>query len=127
MPVRKRRTTAKARECKRIWSTREYVNPLFFSVINLPNVLSSIEGRLLLFCPTPAHTTVGGKIAANHCRKGDRKSTRLNSSHRCISYAVFCLKKKNLDIRKRFHNLRVARLACMKASCTAGSPACKSF
>src|ERR1017187_6639228 len=27
----------------------------------------------------------------------DRKSTRLNSSHRCISYAVFCLKKKNTD------------------------------
>src|ERR1017187_369461 len=26
----------------------------------------------------------------------DRKSTRLNSSHRCISYAVFCLKKKRL-------------------------------
>src|ERR1017187_5423864 len=25
----------------------------------------------------------------------DRKSTRLNSSHRCISYAVFCLKKTN--------------------------------
>src|SRR5437879_11279715 len=27
-------------------------------------------------------------------RTEDRKSTRLNSSHRCISYAVFCLKKK---------------------------------
>src|SRR5258708_18112504 len=27
--------------------------------------------------------------------KGDRKSTRLNSSHQIISYAVFCLKKKN--------------------------------
>src|SRR5258708_9017439 len=27
----------------------------------------------------------------------DRKSTRLNSSHQIISYAVFCLKKKNLD------------------------------
>src|SRR2546427_8072897 len=27
---------------------------------------------------------------------GDRKSTRLNSSHSQISYAVFCLKKKNL-------------------------------
>src|SRR5437762_5560070 len=26
--------------------------------------------------------------------RADRKSTRLNSSHRCISYAVFCLKKK---------------------------------
>src|SRR5438552_16038717 len=28
-------------------------------------------------------------------RRGDRKSTRLNSSHQIISYAVFCLKKKN--------------------------------
>src|SRR5437870_6562324 len=27
--------------------------------------------------------------------EGDRKSTRLNSSHVAISYAVFCLKKKN--------------------------------
>src|SRR5258708_15654349 len=27
----------------------------------------------------------------------DRKSTRLNSSHQIISYAVFCLKKKNLQ------------------------------
>src|SRR5437879_12030268 len=31
-------------------------------------------------------------------RGKDRKSTRLNSSHRCISYAVFCLKKKNKAI-----------------------------
>src|SRR5437763_2804374 len=31
---------------------------------------------------------------------GDRKSTRLNSSHRCISYAVFCLKKKKKKITK---------------------------
>src|SRR3712207_7467584 len=30
-------------------------------------------------------------------RRGDRKSTRLNSSHANISYAVFCLKKKNLS------------------------------
>src|SRR3712207_7162953 len=29
-------------------------------------------------------------------RRGDRKSTRLNSSHANISYAVFCLKKKNI-------------------------------
>src|SRR2546430_10228427 len=28
------------------------------------------------------------------CRRRDRKSTRLNSSHSQISYAVFCLKKK---------------------------------
>src|SRR5256885_10620431 len=31
----------------------------------------------------------------------DRKSTRLNSSHLVISYAVFCLKKKNLPFRQR--------------------------
>src|SRR5437879_8037525 len=31
---------------------------------------------------------------------GDRKSTRLNSSHRCISYAVFCLKKKRKERSK---------------------------
>src|SRR5256885_9993546 len=29
----------------------------------------------------------------------DRKSTRLNSSHLVISYAVFCLKKKNIHVR----------------------------
>src|SRR5437879_9730351 len=32
--------------------------------------------------------------AGAFCPAEDRKSTRLNSSHRCISYAVFCLKKK---------------------------------
>src|SRR5437879_11571591 len=31
----------------------------------------------------------------------DRKSTRLNSSHRCISYAVFCLKKKKKSKKKK--------------------------
>src|SRR5258708_23789916 len=32
---------------------------------------------------------------AVHLLESDRKSTRLNSSHQIISYAVFCLKKKN--------------------------------
>src|SRR2546422_8610060 len=35
---------------------------------------------------------------------GDRKSTRLNSSHGYISYAVFCLKKKKEDSQKRTVN-----------------------
>src|SRR5690554_6927060 len=56
------------------------------------------------------------RIAANHVRRlehhagyrvvvaaaglgGDRKSTRLNSSHVRISYAVFCLKKKKRTLR----------------------------
>src|SRR5437868_9172767 len=34
----------------------------------------------------------------------DRKSTRLNSSHVSISYAVFCLKKKNKDCYKNTHS-----------------------
>src|SRR5262245_64261752 len=34
------------------------------------------------------------QIAATEIELGDRKSTRLNSSHLGISYAVFCLKKK---------------------------------
>src|SRR6266516_5591853 len=38
--------------------------------------------------------------ARARARRGDRKSTRLNSSHRTISYAVFCLKKKKKKIKK---------------------------
>src|SRR5437762_9639448 len=34
----------------------------------------------------------------------DRKSTRLNSSHRCISYAVFCLKKKKKKLTQLEHH-----------------------
>src|SRR5258708_28804326 len=37
---------------------------------------------------------IGMAIAANKVPGIDRKSTRLNSSHQIISYAVFCLKKK---------------------------------
>src|SRR2546427_5767619 len=36
---------------------------------------------------------------------GDRKSTRLNSSHSQISYAVFCLKKKN----KKYHSMHTTQ------------------
>ena len=34
-------------------------------------------------------------------QRGDRKSTRLNSSHRCTTYAVFCLKKKTKTKKKK--------------------------
>src|SRR5699024_11971392 len=39
-----------------------------------------------------------GEVRISQRRQGDRKSTRLNSSHVSISYAVFCLKKKNAVI-----------------------------
>src|SRR5256886_10682480 len=50
-------------------------------------------------CPAPAghahdHAPARGRDAPDILRVEDRKSTRLNSSHSQISYAVFCLKKK---------------------------------
>src|SRR5437773_9098681 len=40
------------------------------------------------------HDGTRGRVAHPRPGEGDRKSTRLNSSHITISYAVFCLKKK---------------------------------
>src|SRR3712207_8446895 len=40
------------------------------------------------------HQFILHRLMAGHVAHGDRKSTRLNSSHANISYAVFCLKKK---------------------------------
>src|SRR5688572_32096562 len=42
----------------------------------------------------------GGEIYRSVFEKADRKSTRLNSSHSQISYAVFCLKKKKKKQQK---------------------------
>src|SRR2546429_6766015 len=39
----------------------------------------------------------GAPVRSGLGARGDRKSTRLNSSHGYISYAVFCLKKKKLE------------------------------
>src|SRR5438552_4801353 len=44
--------------------------------------------------------------------KADRKSTRLNSSHQIISYAVFCLKKKKIIVQK----LRSILSTCLQVS-----------
>src|SRR2546421_8106980 len=38
--------------------------------------------------------------------RGDRKSTRLNSSHDQISYAVFCLKKKKKERTNKIHSIK---------------------
>src|SRR5437899_6946357 len=55
--------------------------------------------------PRPRKNTPSTAIR-HPCRRDgewrlDRKSTRLNSSHLGISYAVFCLKKKTMDITVR--------------------------
>src|SRR5207245_4972639 len=58
-------------------------------------------GGLILFSAAQMHSTVDNtsgrtriSIDFRTVNLGDRKSTRLNSSHGSISYAVFCLKKK---------------------------------
>src|SRR5262245_64680169 len=57
-------------------------------------------------CLTSSYTRVASSVAPRAARASpstlDRKSTRLNSSHLGISYAVFCLKKKT----KRTHTMQ---------------------
>src|SRR5947208_14770439 len=78
-----------------------FVSSLFFftdppptetSTLSLHDAFRSASGGL--------RDEDGGAVHARHLRRWrrphtDRKSTRLNSSHQIISYAVFCLKKKN--------------------------------
>src|SRR3712207_7009918 len=54
-----------------------------------PISLAASVGLALMACPSVPANSVAEVIAL-----ADRKSTRLNSSHANISYAVFCLKKK---------------------------------
>src|SRR3712207_7416628 len=58
----------------------------------LASIVITPGARLGLFVDFPSMFIVGGGTAAAI----DRKSTRLNSSHANISYAVFCLKKKKI-------------------------------
>src|SRR5437762_10370235 len=64
----------------------------------LPN--DGFIGMSLTGALTPAG--LGKSCLIPLMRAGDRKSTRLNSSHRCISYAVFCLKKKKKKKTKKY-------------------------
>src|SRR3712207_8414203 len=53
-----------------------------------------------------AHDRIDVRLAFQDLAPVDRKSTRLNSSHANISYAVFCLKKKNNEPYDRIRALR---------------------
>src|SRR2546426_7266957 len=61
----------------------------------------------------PAHCYARPEAKADKLEL-DRKSTRLNSSHLVISYAVFCLKKKN----KSATNRRTSRAFLVQPTCT---------
>src|SRR5256885_11624384 len=54
--------------------------------------------------PDPESVTRNRTRSSTHVlSRIDRKSTRLNSSHLVISYAVFCLKKKNNSLVRSFY------------------------
>src|SRR5437870_13058650 len=54
--------------------------------------------------PRPARPGLRARVDLRRDpERGDRKSTRLNSSHVAISYAVFCLKKKTHKLKKYRH------------------------
>src|SRR5690625_6897878 len=55
--------------------------------------------------PAAVRPTIQHVLDAISDAPADRKSTRLNSSHVAISYAVFCLKKKNLRVSKMIKQL----------------------
>src|SRR5436190_17902963 len=53
--------------------------------------------------PTPIAKKAPGPLTEADKKFLDRKSTRLNSSHTVISYAVFCLKKKKKNKLKNYY------------------------
>src|SRR2546430_12641203 len=64
--------------------------------VELSNIYTSVNT-----CPIErsiATTSTGYRHPICSQEKGDRKSTRLNSSHSQISYAVFCLKQKTSNL-----------------------------
>src|SRR2546430_4191747 len=61
---------------------------------------AALEPGVRLGVHRPAGGPVRNGAAADGRRIRDRKSTRLNSSHSQISYAVFCLKKKKNENHK---------------------------
>src|SRR5471030_3477872 len=67
----------------------------FFLMIRRPPRSTLFPYTTLFRSPAPGRRQAGSRPAQRRRRPpGDRKSTRLNSSHLGISYAVFCLKKK---------------------------------
>src|SRR6266705_4852002 len=67
----------------------------FFLMIRRPPRSTLFPYTTLFRSPAPPRATPPGTGRGPRREgAGDRKSTRLNSSHRTISYAVFCLKKK---------------------------------
>src|SRR5437762_12144014 len=92
-------TRQEARSAETTVTAREGSTSFSFPNISAPRDLHSFPTRrssdLAVRLSIMRPTLTGVKPSTSFAGQRDRKSTRLNSSHRCISYAVFCLKKKN--------------------------------
>src|SRR2546422_5453101 len=73
----------------------------FEALADADSVRSGLKRLRLAMVPNapPDRSVAAGAVAVD--ATGDRKSTRLNSSHGYISYAVFCLKKKKKRIGEK--------------------------
>src|SRR3989454_849852 len=69
-----------------------------FARFRLPTSLPYLFSGLKVAATLAVAGAVVGEFVGADKGLGDRKSTRLNSSHLVISYAVFCLKKKNKEL-----------------------------
>src|SRR5256885_11067237 len=87
------------------WSSSAGVSSSYISLLPSPFLPHHVKLGLTTQNPAhlPVHTQLGVLFLSRadrllvpfgNRRRGDRKSTRLNSSHLEISYAVFCLKKR---------------------------------
>src|SRR2546429_3190951 len=77
--------------------TTLFRSPLLFQLLAKALELLELRVHFLLHARLLAF-----ELLARGDAGGDRKSTRLNSSHGYISYAVFCLKKKTITISSTF-------------------------
>src|SRR2546430_10024931 len=78
------------------------------SPVNVRGVDEPARQPFVMFCGLGATELSPGNA---YCYPQDRKSTRLNSSHSQISYAVFCLKKKKDIIQTTMYAAIVASMA----------------
>src|SRR5437879_7637491 len=98
----RRRTTplASKSEAKTYAVSKAYTMLSFtatkWMVFKEEGLFQEFSGTLTYSSQDPAKCKIDLTVqaASLDTRNSDRKSTRLNSSHRCISYAVFCLKEK---------------------------------
>src|SRR6478736_8855291 len=86
--------------CGEVWSVGHVLLFVFFLMIRRPP-RSTLFPYTTLFrsdVDERLHIGIGAGLGDHRSAVGDRKSTRMNSSHSQISYAVFCLKKKNTHL-----------------------------